>query len=386
MTDVQLFPSTVVRIDGARDVGPSEHGGVYARRLPVWTRAQYPDVMTDFVMSASGGIRLAFRTTSTTLALQLHTTVLEMRGETSQLTTQVVDVVVDGVHVRRCPVGIDAAIVVAEDGSIGAREGGPTTTVVDHLGDGDKQVELWLPNGTATAVLSLSADGEIRPPTPETRPRWIHYGSSLSQGLEAAGIVSTWPVRVALSRGLAIYDLSFTGNAMLDPFVARSIAAAPADLITLELGANIHNGASMTARTFGPAVDGFLDTVRDGHPTTPITLVSPTPFPVAEDRPGPVVRGDDGNYVVTSDEAAVLFGALTVQNIRDTLRDIVDRRSRDDHHLQYIDGRDLLHADEAPYLVDGLHPGDAGHEVMAARFDALWTRNGDWETATSPSP
>lgn len=366
------FPSDVIRIDGAGDIAPSDHGGVDVRRLPEWTRAQYPDRMTDFVFGASGGIRLAFRTAASVLTVRLHTTALEVRGEASSLAVQVVDVVVDGERLRRCPVEISSTVVVEEDLSIDVRDGEPSTILVDDLGDDDKQIELWLPNGTLTAPVSVSADAEIRPPRPETRPRWIHYGSSLSQGLEAAGIVSTWPVRVALSRGLALYDLSFTGNAMLDPFVARSIAGAPADRITLELGANIHNGAAMTARTFGPAVDGFLDTVRDGHPTTPITVISPTPFPIAEDRPGPVLRGDDGNYVVAGDDGAVLFGALTVQDIRDRLRDIVLRRSGRDDNLDYIDGPDLLHQDEADRLVDGLHPDDGGHAVMAARFDALW--------------
>ncbi|MGU3431939.1 lipase [Actinomycetes bacterium M1A6_2h] len=366
------FPSDVIRIDGAGDVAPSDHGGVEVRRLPAWTRAQYPDRMTGFVFGASGGIRLAFRTSATTLSVRLHTTGLDVSGEASSLATQVVDVVVDGAHLRRCPIEINSTIVVGENLSFDVRGGEPSTVVVENLGDDDKQVELWLPNGTVTAPVSVSADAQIRPPLPDTRPRWIHYGSSLSQGLEAAGIVSTWPVRVALSRGLAIYDLSFTGNAMLDPFVARSIAAASADHITLELGANIHNGATMTARTFGPAVDGFLDTVRDGHPGTPVTVISPTPFPVAEDRPGPVLRGEDGRYVVAGDETAVLFGALTVQDIRDTLRAIVLRRSGSDDNLRYIDGRDLLHHHEADRLVDGLHPDDGGHAVIAARFDALW--------------
>ena len=38
-----------------------------------------------------------------------------------------------------------------------------------------------------------------------------------------------------------------------------------------------------TRRTFAPYVHGFLETVRDGHPTTPITVISPILSPSRED-------------------------------------------------------------------------------------------------------
>ena len=41
----------------------------------------------------------------------------------------------------------------------------------------------------------------------------------------------------------------------------------PADLISVKLGINLVNTDLMRLRAFGPAVHGFLDTIRDGHPT-----------------------------------------------------------------------------------------------------------------------
>ena len=61
----------------------------------------------------------------------------------------------------------------------------------------------------------------------------------------------------------------------------------PADLISVKIGINLVNPDLMRLRAFGPAVHGFLDTIRDGHPTTPLLVVSPMLCPIHEDTPGP---------------------------------------------------------------------------------------------------
>jgi len=83
----------------------------------------------------------------------------------------------------------------------------------------------------------------------------------------------------ALRSGFSPLSLGFAGQCMLDPFVARTIRDLPADVISLKVGINLVNADSMTDRTFGPALHGFLDQVRDGHPDTPILLVSPIHCP-----------------------------------------------------------------------------------------------------------
>ncbi len=40
-------------------------------------------------------------------------------------------------------------------------------------------------------------------------------------------------------------------------------------------------------RAFAPAVHGFLDTIREGHPTTPLLVVSSVLCPIHEETPGP---------------------------------------------------------------------------------------------------
>ena len=46
----------------------------------------------------------------------------------------------------------------------------------------------------------------------------------------------------------------------------------PADMINVKIGINIVNADVMRLRAFGPAVHGFLDTVRDGHPGVPMLV------------------------------------------------------------------------------------------------------------------
>lgn len=94
------------------------------------------------------------------------------------------------------------------------------------------------------------------------------------------------PTDVTFIPGAAT-NLGVSGNCMLDPFVARTIRDLDVDAISLFIGIKILGGDTMRERTFAPAVHGFLDMIREGHPDTPIVVISPIFCPSAEDRPGP---------------------------------------------------------------------------------------------------
>ena len=172
-------------------------------------------------------------------------------------------------------------------------------------------------------------------------------------------------------------NLGFGGSALLDPFTARSMRDTAADLISLKIGINLVNTDLMRVRAFGPAVHGFLDTIRDGHPTAPLLIVSPILCPIHEDTPGPAVpdlgKLSEGvlSFRATGDPAD--HTRLTLNVIRDELSRISALRSETDPNLYYLDGRDLYGEadfDELP-LPDQLHPDAAAHRRIGERFTEL---------------
>jgi len=244
---------------------------------------------------------------------------------------------------------------------------GPAGTVRFELPAGSKEVAIWLPHNEITKLVALRTDAPVAPVPLGDRRVWLHHGSSISHGSNAASPSTTWPALAAAAGDVELVNLGFGGSALLDPFTARAIRDTPADLISLKLGINLVNADLMRLRAFGPAVHGFLDTIREGHPTTPLFVVSPLHCPIHEDTPGPAMPVmTDGvlRFRATGEPAP---GKLTLTVIRDELARIVELRSADDPNLHYLDGLDL-HAESDPALPDDLHPDAATHRLIGARF------------------
>ena len=153
----------------------------------------------------------------------------------------------------------------------------------------------------------------------------------------------------------------------------------PADLISVKVGINLVNTDAMRLRAFTSAVHGFLDTIREGHPTAPLLVVSPILCPIHEDTPGPSVPDYSSlstgkvRFLAGGDPTERASGKLTLNVIRDELARVVQQRAADDPHLRYLDGRDLYgEADLAELpLPDKLHPDAATHHRIGRRFAEL---------------
>ncbi len=230
---------------------------------------------------------------------------------------------------------------------------GPKTLEFADLPAGGKRLELWLPTAGGVRVRSVSVDAGARvEPLVESRPRWITYGSSITHCLDAASPTRTWPALAAASADLDLLALGYAGQCHFDPLVARMIRDQPADCISLKLGINVQGGGTFTERSFAASVQGFVETVRDGHPRVPLSIVSPILSPEREDIAGP--------------------GGLTLRRIREILEDLVDtRRKRGDTRLAYLSGLELFGEADLEHLPDGLHPNDAGNERIGRRFAEL---------------
>lgn len=133
----------------------------------------------------------------------------------------------------------------------------------------------------------------------------------------------------------------------------------------------------MRERTLVPAVHGFLDTIRDGHPTTPIALVTPIICPIAEDHPGPTLLGRDERFHVVPRTVELSTGALTLRRVRQLVGDVVAvGQGEGDTDLHLVDGLALFGPDDVGDLHDDLHPNADGYRRIGERFHDLVSADG----------
>ncbi len=375
---IVLTPVTPELVRGAIELEPTEHG-LRPHRLPARARAQCADGQLAMAEGQPSGVRVVFRTEATRVELDVLATKMTYVGLAGR-PDGVYDLVVDGVLTDRAiaPGGHLLTIDMAT-GAADLARGEVGTVAFGALPPGSKDVEIWLPYSEVTEVVALRTDAPVAPvgPVPDRGRRvWVHHGSSISHGSNAESSSTTWPALAAAAGGVELVNLGLAGSALLDPFVARTIRDTPTDLVSIKIGINVVNHDLMRLRAFGPAVHGFLDTVREGHPETPLVVVSPICCPVHEDTPGPSapdLTGGGVRFVALGDPAEVAAGRLTLRVIRDELARIVRERAADDPYLHYLDGLELYGAadhDRLP-LPDQLHPDAATHRLIGERFAGL---------------
>ncbi|MER7173120.1 GDSL-type esterase/lipase family protein [Streptomyces mesophilus] len=347
-----------------------DDSGVTFQRVPAAARARIADPTLDFMSTVPSGVRLEAVTDAPALELDLQLTHLVPVGQESAGTA--LDLVVDGavrerVHTRQeTVVHIDLRTRETQ-----VHPAGPVTLRFE-LGEAgtERRIELWFPVAAAMKLLDVRIpEGTSLRPAPAAGPLWVHHGSSISQCSEADRPTGSWPAAVARAAGVSLLNLGLGGQCHLDQFMARTIRDLPAAAISLELGINVVNFDSMRERAFVSAFHGFLDTVRDGHPDTPLLILTPIFCTTAEDRPGPTPYGPDGRFTAVERPADSSGGCLSLGRIRELLGAQVElRRAEGDGALHLVEGTDLFGPADAGDLPDGLHPNPAGYRRMAGRF------------------
>jgi hypothetical protein len=357
---------------GAVDVERTERG-VLPHRLPAWARAQNTDSQLAMAESHPAGVRVAFRTGATDVELETVPTKRFCLGA-PPFPDGVYDLLVNGELAGQGSVpGGNTLTIDMAAGTLDVQPGPSGTLRFSDLPGGVKDLEIWLPHKETTELIALRANAPIEPLPPGGRRVWLHHGSSISHGSDAASPSTTWPALAARLGGVDLINLGLAGSALLDPFTARTLRDTSADVISLKLGINLVNTDLMRLRAFTPAVHGFLDTIREGHPTTPLLVTSPILCPIHEDTPGPStpdLGADELMFKAANHPEPQGIGKLTLTIIRDELDRIVKQRSADDPNLHYLDGRDLYgEADFAELpLPDQLHPDAATHHLIGTRF------------------
>ncbi len=378
-------------VRGAAELEPTDRG-MRPHRLPGWVQSGYADAQLASMEVQPSGVRVVFRTRATRVEVETHPSRVAFRGVDRPRGR--LDVFVDGELRMRDEVdGGDVTEFDLQTGASEFRTGRSHVTTIDGLPSGEKRIEIWLPHNEALELIALRADAEVVADAPSDRPLWLHHGSSISQGSNAAAPSEIWPAIAARRAGVELRNLGFGGSALVDPFVARVIRDAPADVISVKLGINVVNLDAMRVRAFVPAVQGFLDTIRDGHPHTPLLLVSPIFCGIHEHTPGPgaidpaSIGTSQVRFTATGEPGDEAQGRLTLSVIRRELRSLVERRAGDPN-LHYLDGTELFGEEDAAAapLPDGLHPSTEAHRLIGERFaDLAFAPTGPFGVSPSPA-
>jgi hypothetical protein len=270
----------------------------------------------------AAGIRLQFTTTAENIVLRLADVSAEL----------MLDMIVNGEYIE----------TVTMNGQTPYVEFKP-------LPSGSKEIEIWLDqrNEFKVSKLLIDEDASICK-TVSIKKRWVHYGSSISQSLEARSPATIWTALVARKLNLHLTNLGFHSECKCEPLMAVLIRDLPADFITLKVGINLVDG-DLNQRTFKPAVLGLVKIIREKHPNTPLAVCSPIYSPLYDD-----IKGGSG---------------YNLKDMRAIIAESVDLfRRHGDGNILYIDGLKLFGADDVRHMPDKLHPDADGQYLLADRF------------------
>ena len=210
-------------------------------RLPARARRQNTDPGLAMAEAQPSGVRLVFRTRATVVELEalppegLRRCAAPPAACTTSSSTA-------GSRAEAASAAASTLTVDMTTGTTTVTEGGPAGTVrFDGLPAHEKDVEIWLPHNEITELIALRTDAPVEPAPASGRQVWLHHGSSISHGSDAASPTTTWPAVAARLGGVDLVNLGFGGSALLDPFTARAMRDTPADLISVKIGINIVN-------------------------------------------------------------------------------------------------------------------------------------------------
>lgn len=300
--------------------------GVHPWRLQVGDWPLYEPALRDRAADPAG-VRLTFVSDTSRLTLEVAP------GDGPQERACTFDLLVDGVRHDRQELPEAQGVIEFTD-----------------IPTGEHRLELYLPQRRSVRVVRLAIDaGAAAKRWDDRRSKWLVYGSSITQCGEAAGPSETWPAIVANRFDLNLTCLGYGGNCHMEPVVARMMRDLPADCISLCLGINVMGALSYGPRTFRAAVLGTVLTLRDGHPDTPMAVVSPICNPPRETTPNAV--------------------GLTLADMRELIAEAVAvLRQRGDANVHYVDGLSVFGPEHAHHMPDELHPDAAGYRLLAERY------------------
>jgi hypothetical protein len=239
------------------------------------------------------------------------------------------------------------------------------------LNEKSKLVKIWLPHHAMTNFKAIELNGPASKVT-STKPKWVHYGSSISHCSEAELPTGVWPVIAADALGLELSNLGLGGNAMLEPFMTDVILSHNPDVVSLKVGINSINMASHNTRTFIPAVFGLVESLAAKKPGLKILLISPIFCPPHEEGYGPTIFDlVELKATANPNPAPEMFPShLNLIRVRAALESTAAEMAKQGINVRYLSGLELVGPEDAHWLEDDLHPNSEGYAAMGERFAA----------------
>ena len=356
-------------LDGCADTVPGPLGGIMPHRVPLRYRSQIEDPWCTFAEFCPSGVHLDL-----SIAAQTTVTLATYELEPGDYRLSLLSHTNEGERVQDVAVQTPGALIPdLANGTVSLHPGTPMTIQLDPGQNKDGAFTIILPHTCLVELLRITSDQPVRQVgLADDTIRWVHYGSSISHAAQVSSPARRWPEQVARVLGVHLQDLSLSGNAQMDPCMARAIADSPADVITCAIGVNVTNADSMRERFFIPALHGFLDMIREKQPDTPLYLITACSCPIQEHAPGPIIMKPDHTFVVSKREVENDAGALTLQRTRELIEHVAERRG--DQHLTVADGRTFFGPGDTDLLIDNLHPAPKGVDLIAQRAAAAFAK------------
>lgn len=210
------------------------------------------------------------------------------------------------------------------------------------LPPGENQLTVYLPELLPLTITGLEvAKGGIAGIDPG--PRWLAYGDSITEGWSSSYSGYSWTNTLARISGLDLVNLGYGGSARGEVAIAEQIAGQRAEVISISYGTNCWSRVAHSSGLYAEGLKVFVDIIRQAHPGVPIVAISPLLRPDAENQKN-------------------TLGA-SLGDLRDIFEDYFKQRVvQGDDNIVLVEGLELVSEGD---LVDGIHPGDEGHQKVA---------------------
>ncbi|MCK5811601.1 MAG: hypothetical protein KAG94_01760 [Clostridiales bacterium] len=323
-----IYKDNVFEIEGALSI---YDGNDFTQpwRIDFNRKQLFPYLNDDFQGGACSGVRIAFVSDCTLLAIDIVET---HERDTGFHDVMLIDLVIDGKLIETLPLNQGKGVYTFAKLSIGF-----------------KKVELWLDHAFPVKFTKLLInDNAMMKKSKSPKYRWVHYGSSISHSVRAKTPATIWPGIVALQEKIHVTNLGFGGNCILDPIIGHEMSQLNADIFTLKLGINVHGGR-LNIRSFEPCIIGLIETIRQNHIKTPIVLISPIIAPEYENTKG--------------------LSEMSLSDMRDILQLVVTNYNNlGDKNIYYVDGLEIMGQEGLKYMPDNVHPDGPGQFILADNF------------------